>query len=352
MNVLPIFFIGFSVCWYALQSSALFKMSSASRLQRLLAYIFIWWGLSTLKDLLLYIPHTDTQAILQHIYFIDGFGAVSFAFILFELTMPDWLTLKRVVALSLPFLTFFIANFFVASEWFTGLFTVFFVIFAWTAFLVGLYKGRQYAHAIRENYSNLEDVDISWIWGILVAFFICQHVWWAVSDTLNSLADSFYYASSLVCWHFTLQGINRLRPLRLSNPDDATVCNSDELNDRLPSVAEKRVNGMTARLEQLMENERLYLNPTITLNDLAAHIGTNRTYMSDYFSTELGTTFYDYINRQRIERSVLPLMQADPSLSFEQIAAQSGFNSISTFRRAFLKLTGQLPSEYIKQKHS
>lgn len=336
MAQLPIFFIGFSVCWYALQTERLMRQPTPSRLQQILAFIFVWWGLSTLKDLLLYIPGINTQSILRHIYYIDGYGAVTFAILLMELTMPKWMNWERVLLLSLPFLSFFACHFLITDEWFDTLYTIFFVTFAWVAFLIGVWKSRDYAKAIRANYSNLEDVDISWIWIILVAFFICQHVWWAVADTLDALADSFYYAASLVCWFFTLRGVNRMRPLRLPEEEH--------------SIPQKKNAHLADRLEQLMHEKLLYLNPDLTMGELAQQLATNRTYLSDCLSNELQTTFYDYINQLRIERSVMPLMQNDNTLSLEQIATQSGFKSISTFRRAFRKLTGQLPSEYMKQQ--
>lgn len=332
MDILPIFFIGFSVCWYALQAESLIYRNAASRLQRLLGFIFLWWGLSTLKDLLLYFPGIDSDVMLNHIYYIDGFGAVTFALLLMELTMPGWVSIKRVVILSLPFIAFFVCHFFIREQWIDRAYTIFFVTFAWIAFLVGVWKGRCYARAIRENYSDLEDVDISWIWGILVAFFLCQHVWWAVADTSDWLANSFYYLASLFCWNFTLSGVNRLRPLRLPVVETA--------------VPMKKSVRLAERLERLMTDEQLYLNAELTMSDLVQCLATNRTYLSDCFSNELNTTFYDYINRQRIERSVLPLMQSDDTLSLEQIATRSGFKSMSTFRRAFRKLTGLLPSEY------
>lgn len=366
MDWIPIFFIGFSVCWYALQAHELFAKESPSRLQRLLGCIFVWWGLSTLKDLLFYPPHLDFGNVLSHVFFLDGCGAVTFALLLFELTMPGWVTRRRTALMLLPFLIFFVLHLFIRAAWFDSVFTVFFVSFAWVAMLIAVFKGRSYAHAIRQNYSDLEDVDISWMWYIMVAFFVCQHVWWIVSSTLDAVADSFYYVSSLVCWHFTLRGVNRLRPLRL--PEVEVKPTNDVLHNLVDGflhisakkdmidvsssttlASKKRIRNLAGRLEQLMEDERLYLNPDLTMADLTVRLGTNRTYLSEYLSTELNTTFYDYINRLRIERCVIPMIQTDSTLSLESIAAEAGFKSITTFRRAFRKLTGQLPSEYMRQ---
>ena len=99
-----------------------------------------------------------------------------------------------------------------------------------------------------------------------------------------------------------------------------------------------------------MESERLYLNKNLTLNDLAKAMGTNRTYVSNYLGTVLGQTFYDYVNQLRIEKMSIPMMQEHPEFKLEYVASESGFSSISTFRRAFVKLTGQTPSQFGKEQ--
>ena len=341
MEAFPIFFIGVSVCWYALRAYELLRhFTPPTRLQRLLGYIFIWWGLSTLKDLLLYLPGGDTKSMLSHIFFIDGCGALTFALLIFEFTMPGWVNCRRTVWMSVPFVAFLVIHIFFEAEWLSTLYTVFFVSFAWGIYLTGLYKGIAYSKAIRQNYSNLEDVDISWMGYIFVAFFICQHVWWAIADDLTALGDTLYYILSLLCWHFTFCGINRLRPTRLPAPEP--IVNTATTQKRYSNI-------LAGRLEQLMDEDKLYLNPELTTSDITARLNTNRTYLSEYLSTELHTTFYDYINRLRIERSVIPMMKSHPDVSLEYIAIQSGFKSITTFRRAFRKITGVLPGEYMRQ---
>ena len=61
---------------------------------------------------------------------------------------------------------------------------------------------------------------------------------------------------------------------------------------------------------------------------------------------QMKMTFYDYINSLRIERAAIPLMREHPEYKYEYVASESGFASISTFRRAFVKVTGQTPSQY------
>ena len=103
------------------------------------------------------------------------------------------------------------------------------------------------------------------------------------------------------------------------------------------------------QLSKIIEEEELYLNPTLSIKELASHIGTNRTYLSKYFTHVQQTTFYDYINRLRIEKKSIPMLQDDNNYTIEVIAKESGFQSLSTFRRAFVKQVGVTPSKYRKQ---
>lgn len=347
-TILAIFMIGLSVACYGIRSEQLLRKEGASRLQRLLGCVFAWWALSTCKDLALYIPDIDTKDVLRHVFFMDGCGAVTFALMLMELTIPGWVTGRRVCMMILPFVGFLLLHIIITDDWFQTVFTVFFVGFALIAVGIAIYKSRGYARAIRNAYSNLEDVDISWVWTIVIAFAICQLVWWAASDDYGGVADTIYYASSLACWYVTMHHVNKMRPLRLT--DNQEKHKTDFAGTELSASKCNYLTQIGTQLEKLMDEERPYLNPELTLSDLAILLNTNRTYLSRYLSTELGTTFYDYTNRLRIERQVIPMMQEKPNLTLEYMAEAAGFKSITTFRRAFRKLTGMLPSEYMTKK--
>ena len=63
-------------------------------------------------------------------------------------------------------------------------------------------------------------------------------------------------------------------------------------------------------------------------------------------------TFYDYVNALRIEKMSIPLLVEHPEYTLDYIAKQSGFNSLSTFRRAFRKQTGTTPGNFRKKRGS
>ena len=101
---------------------------------------------------------------------------------------------------------------------------------------------------------------------------------------------------------------------------------------------------LSKRLKVLFDEDKIYLDPELRLSTLAQQLGTNRTYMSNYFNQYCGTSFYDYVNRFRLEHSKNLLTDSD--YTYEVIASMSGFNSLSTFRRAFQMMYGCSPKQW------
>ncbi|HEX2536161.1 MAG TPA: helix-turn-helix domain-containing protein [Chitinophagaceae bacterium] len=103
------------------------------------------------------------------------------------------------------------------------------------------------------------------------------------------------------------------------------------------------------RIGQLMDSERPYENPELTLPDLARRLGCPPSQLSRVINTAYGCNFNDFINAYRVsavkERFSAGVHQQQTLLA---IAFDSGFNSKATFNRAFLKATGQSPSDYLR----
>ena len=82
----------------------------------------------------------------------------------------------------------------------------------------------------------------------------------------------------------------------------------------------------------------------ITLDSVADALHINKYHLSRLFSSRLGIGFCEYINSLRVMRAC-ELLKAD-NASVSEIAFAVGYNSIRTFNRAFLKITGVTPREY------
>lgn len=103
-------------------------------------------------------------------------------------------------------------------------------------------------------------------------------------------------------------------------------------------------NKITNKLNCVMEEKKMYLNPRLNIYDLARELATNRTYISQYFNQEIHTSFNDYINSYRIK--VAEQLLRNTNLPISDIAKQSGFNTLRTMQRAFIKKNNLTLTKY------
>ncbi|WP_375417959.1 helix-turn-helix transcriptional regulator [uncultured Hymenobacter sp.] len=100
------------------------------------------------------------------------------------------------------------------------------------------------------------------------------------------------------------------------------------------------------RLLALMATGRPYLQPELSLTELAQRLRTNPSLLSKIINTGCGQSFSDFVNSYRVAEARRKLQ--DPRFAHYSVlgvALESGFNSKSTFNRVFKKLTGQAPGE-------
>ncbi len=101
------------------------------------------------------------------------------------------------------------------------------------------------------------------------------------------------------------------------------------------------------KMEQLMKEEKLYQEPELTLGDLAKKLQTNSSVLSRVINQCFMLNFNDYINKYRVEDVIAKM--SNPKFSNQtllSIAFDAGFNSKSTFNRAFLKFKETTPRYY------
>lgn len=103
-------------------------------------------------------------------------------------------------------------------------------------------------------------------------------------------------------------------------------------------------------IENSMVAEKLYLNPTLTLIQMATALKLTPKVISRHINTGFNKSFNDYVNGYRIEEVKRRLKSSDlEKLTILGIAYDSGFNSKTTFNRIFKEFTGMAPSEFIAQ---
>jgi AraC-like DNA-binding protein len=107
--------------------------------------------------------------------------------------------------------------------------------------------------------------------------------------------------------------------------------------------------GLAENLEFLMRTRKPFLQKKLNLNDVAAMLHTNQTYLSNLLNSQYKQKFNDYINLLRV-KEVCRLMRspANQKLSIDQFADLAGFNTRSTFYHAFKQFTGISPAAFLE----
>jgi AraC-like DNA-binding protein len=101
-----------------------------------------------------------------------------------------------------------------------------------------------------------------------------------------------------------------------------------------------------------VEAEQYYLQPELTMPELAAYTGMRRTELSRIVNQGGGVSFYDFVNRMRIFKAKAVLLSDEEEYqSILELAYSCGFNLKSAFHSAFKKWTGMTPLQFKKSRN-
>jgi len=113
-------------------------------------------------------------------------------------------------------------------------------------------------------------------------------------------------------------------------------------NSNLSEEDKERIAQLLARI---VEEEKLFASPTISLAKLAAAIKCSPHVVSQVINERFDKSFFEWLAEYRIAESKVILKQ-HPNYKIEEVADQVGYSSKSSFNTAFKKITGMTPSQY------
>ncbi|MEL7338840.1 MAG: helix-turn-helix domain-containing protein [Bacteroidota bacterium] len=99
------------------------------------------------------------------------------------------------------------------------------------------------------------------------------------------------------------------------------------------------------QLEEIMEVDKVYLNPQLTLKELADQLKISKHYVTEVLNTYLEQNFYQFVNAYRVEEAKRRI-ESNAGTNLLEIAFASGFQSKGTFNTYFKLLVGTTPSQY------
>lgn len=104
------------------------------------------------------------------------------------------------------------------------------------------------------------------------------------------------------------------------------------------------------KIGTIVEEERAYLDPDLTLKKLAQLVDTNTKYLSQVINRFSACNFLAFINNFRIEQVKKRIDRGDHrELTFYGVAQECGFKNKSTFYKVFRDFTGYTPNAYSKK---
>lgn len=382
---------------FHLVMACMFFYRHCSRLKIYVSLLMLTIVAQYVKDLI-FIGNTYYSSRLEEQYAssIDLLTLPMYAIVLVEACRPLWMNWSRAFCFYIPFVVLMVA--FWAHPVPLAYYAMHFAAILCAVFILlwALRELPRFERALKEEYSYAEYINLHWLRGVILLFFCLLMLWVYDSMASGVRYDNIFLFNSLVMWIaacfcFYRQSvvINAVKSYFVEPSEDNAETNLDAAENDLDKatahleaaeadqnaphahtqpenvaetvaepqpVAEQPVEpepeelklqqeaAFAERMYLLFEKEHVYLNPRLRLSELAMLLGTNRTYLSQYFNQNCESTFYDFVNDYRIHHAKLLLHSTDDTL--ETIAMNSGFNSLSTFRRAFVQREGMSPIEF------
>lgn len=382
---------------FHLVMACMFFYRHCSRLKIYVSLLMLTIVAQYVKDLI-FIGNTYYSSRLEEQYAssIDLLTLPMYAIVLVEACRPLWMNWSRAFCFYIPFVVLMVTFWVHPVPLAYHAMHVTAILCAVFILLWALRELPRFERALKEEYSYAECINLHWLRGVILLFFCLLMLWVYDSMASGVRYDNIFLFNSLVMWIaacfcFYRQSvvINAVKSYFVAPSEDNAETNLDAAENDLDKamahleeaeadqnaphahtqpesvaetvaepqpVAEQPVEpepeelklqqeaAFAERMYLLFEKEHVYLNPRLRLSELAMLLGTNRTYLSQYFNQNCESTFYDFVNDYRIHHAKLLLHSSDDTL--ETIAMNSGFNSLSTFRRAFVQREGMSPIEF------
>ncbi|MFN3852702.1 MAG: helix-turn-helix domain-containing protein [Spirosomataceae bacterium] len=236
--------------------------------------------------------------------------------------------------------------------------SLFYFIITLDKFLVKSLKlYNSYKNLAYETISFADSVTFSWIQRFLIAFLmilILRGLHFVINPEWNQFGNKFWYylCFSVLFYYISINGyINSVRsqvPLQKSVEvftDEYPENNPSENQDTTAQLDE-----LKKQIETIIIQQELFINPTLTLQELADKTGLHPKKLSFVINQGFGMNFNDFVNYYRTQAVISKLKSGEHNLfTLLGIAYECGFNSKSTFNRAFKKQTSITPKEYLSK---
>jgi AraC-like DNA-binding protein len=199
----------------------------------------------------------------------------------------------------------------------------------------GFRRIRRFNKTVEKLYADTENKEIEAIPTILILFIVTS----LVSTIVNVIGRQMFVDTIIIALPsvafsaliFALSWVGMQHNFSMRDIPEEQEKETDD-SEKVTAVPSANSIIIYEKLENLMNNEQIFLQNDLLLNDVAKLLGTNRTYLLQALSSCAHMTFKEYINRKRIAHAE-QLIANNPLMPKTEIATRSGYNSMSSFYR-------------------
>ncbi len=214
---------------------------------------------------------------------------------------------------------------------------------------------RKREKVVDENFSSHENIHLHWLRYTIIGIatlFVTVLLVTVLREVLafqfSFNADILFY--SIITCFVVYVGYSGIKQ------QDLFSNTSTSLDDLVKSESEYKKSSLKSEIAMIkheelltcMRAEKPYLNPKLTLTELANHLSISANHLSQIINQYEEVNFHDFVNKYRVEE-FLQKAQSNTNFNLLVHAYDSGFNSKSSFNSVFKKFKSVTPSQYISQ---
>ena len=201
-----------------------------------------------------------------------------------------------------------------------------------------------YRKRIKTYFSSTERINFSWVSFILTGFvfiWICDVSYFTINlfgkaplILIQTVYPTVFILANIIVFRALKQ------PEVIIQIDEQQKYKQSALSE---SDKEKYLNDLL----NLMSDEKPYRTPSLTINDLSGKLSVSSKYLSQIINERLRQNFFDFINSYRIKEACKILKDTtSEKMTILEILYEVGYNTKSSFNKAFLKFNNITPTEY------
>lgn len=219
-------------------------------------------------------------------------------------------------------------------------------------FYLSLRIYRAYRSWSVQHVSNAETISFQWfrnvVVGIITSFVVKEGI-----STFSNIYDLSFYKDwwwnlvmGAVILYIGLKGYTQHQP----NHIDFSFGSDDTLDNKIPADKDQTAEdaALAERIVSYVQTHKPYLKPDLSIAQFSKQLGYSMAEVSAYINKTYGKNFNDYINGHRVAEFKVQVNEPEnKDYTLLAIALDCGFNSKSTFNRAFKKTEGMSPKEWL-----